>query len=216
AAFWDCNPYVMHVQGHTMFATKKMSPGGHWMGIARLASRQAGADVVRSAEAYARVAIALYDGFLSAWEEKYRSALVRPETVINTHLDEAWQPLLQTPPFPEYPSGHSVISNAASVVLSQLYGASFAYTDSTEQAYGLPARQFTSFQAAAAEASISRLYGGIHFRRAIEMGSEQGTRIGTLVATRIATRRPAVVAASGGPAASPGVRAEAAGTTPVR
>ncbi|MCU0649348.1 MAG: vanadium-dependent haloperoxidase, partial [Gemmatimonadaceae bacterium] len=157
AAFWDCNPYVMHVQGHTMFATKKMSPGGHWMGIARLAARQRGDDVVRASEAYVRTAIALYEGFLSAWEEKYRSALIRPETAINTHIDEAWQPLLQTPPFPEYPSGHSVISNAASVVLSELYGAQFAYTDSTEQLYGLPSRRFASFRDAAAEASISRL-----------------------------------------------------------
>lgn len=196
AAFWDCNPYVMNVQGHTMFATKKMSPGGHWMGITRLASRQARADAVQSAEAYVRVAIALYDGFLSAWDEKYRSAVIRPETVINASMDEAWQPLLQTPPFPEYPSGHSVISNAASVVLSTLYGERFSYTDSTEQAYGLPSRAFASFRDAAAEASISRLYGGIHFRRAIEEGSAQGTRVGEAVTARVVTRRGAAPTAA--------------------
>jgi membrane-associated phospholipid phosphatase len=196
AAFWDCNPYVMNVQGHTMFATKKMSPGGHWMGITRLVARQSNADIVRSAESYARVAIALYDGFLSAWDEKYRSALIRPETVINASLDESWQPLLQTPPFPEYPSGHSVISNAAATVLSQLYGDSVAFTDSTETAYGLPDRRFPSFRAAAAEASISRLYGGIHFRRAIEEGAAQGMRVGAHVVQRVTTRARPVAAGS--------------------
>jgi hypothetical protein len=192
AAFWDCNPYVMHVQGHTMFATKKMSPGGHWMGITRLALRQAGADPLRAAEAYARVAIALYEGFLAAWDEKYRSALIRPETVINAALDPAWQPLLQTPPFPEYPSGHSVISSAAAEVLTDLLGDGFAYVDSTEAAYGLAERRFPSFRAAAAEASISRLYGGIHFRRAIEEGQVMGRRIGEAVVSRVETRRRSV------------------------
>jgi membrane-associated phospholipid phosphatase len=187
AAFWDCNPYVMNVQGHTMFATKKMSPGGHWMGITRLVARQSNAGIIRAAESYARVAIALYDGFLSAWDEKYRSAVIRPETVINASLDESWQPMLQTPPFPEYPSGHSVISNAAAMVLSELYGDSVAFTDSTEKVYGLPDRRFPSFRAAAAEASISRLYGGIHFRRAIEEGSAQGMRIGAHVVERVTT-----------------------------
>jgi membrane-associated phospholipid phosphatase len=201
AAFWDCNPYVMNVQGHTMFATKKMSPGGHWMGITRLVARQQKADIVRAAESYARVAVALYDGFLSAWDEKYRSNVIRPETVINRSLDESWQPMLQTPPFPEYPSGHSVISNAAATVLTALYGDSIAFTDSTEKAYGLPDRTFASFRSAAAEASISRLYGGIHFRRAIEEGAAQGQRVGAHVVARLVTRGAARASVPGAPSA---------------
>jgi membrane-associated phospholipid phosphatase len=188
AAFWDCNPFVMHVQGHTMFATKKLSPGGHWMGIARAASLQSNADIHRAAEAYAMTAIALADGFLSVWAEKYRSNLVRPETMINTYVDESWQPLLQTPPFPEYTSGHSGISTAASVVLTHIFGDSVAFTDSTEVQYGLPVRTFTSFTAAAREASISRLYGGIHYRRAIDEGQMQGRKVGELVLARVSTR----------------------------
>jgi hypothetical protein len=90
AAFWDCNPYVMHVQGHAMYATKTITPGGHWMNIAGVAAKQVNADVVESAAAYARTAIALADGFISAWDEKYHSNLVRPETVINEHIDEDW------------------------------------------------------------------------------------------------------------------------------
>jgi hypothetical protein len=188
AAFWDCNPYVMNVRGHAMFATKKITPGGHWMGIVGIATERAGYDLLQSAEAYARTAIALADGFISAWEEKYRSNLIRPETVINAHLDEAWQPLLQTPPFPEYTSGHSVISNAAAAVLTDLFGDRFAFNDTTEVAYGLPARSFTSFNQAAAEAAISRLYAGIHYRMAVEEGSVQGRRVGEHVVRRIRTR----------------------------
>ncbi len=196
AAFWDCNPFVMHVQGHTMFATKKLSPGGHWMGIARGVSVQTNADILRSAEAYTMTAIALADGFLSVWAEKFRSNVIRPETMINTYLDENWQPLLQTPPFPEYTSGHSGISSAAAVVLTQVFGDSLAFTDSTEVAYGLPTRSFTSFTAAAREASMSRLYGGIHYRRAIEEGQVQGRKVGELVLARVSTRaRAGAVAA---------------------
>ncbi len=192
AAFWDCNPYVMNVRGHAMYATKKVSPGGHWMGITAIASRKSGASLVQTAEAYARVAMALHDGFISAWEEKFRSNVVRPETMINAHLDEAWEPLLQTPPFPEYTSGHSVISTAAAAVLTDQFGDNFAFADSTEMAYGLPIRSFPSFNAAAAEAAISRLYGGIHYRMAIEEGITQGRGVGQLVVQKIHTRAPLV------------------------
>lgn len=185
AAFWDCNPYVMNVQGHTMFATKKISPGGHWMGIAAIAARKVNADAMTSADAYVHTAVALADGFLTAWDEKYRTARIRPETVINKHLDEQWAPLLQTPPFPEYPSGHSVISGAAATALTKVFGDGFAFIDSSEVKYGLPVRSFTSFQQAADEASISRLYGGIHYRQALEEGLKSGRGVGGAVAARL-------------------------------
>jgi hypothetical protein len=108
--------------------------------------------------------------------------------MINAHLDETWEPLLQTPPFPEYPSGHSVISTAAATVLTDQFGDNFAFADSTERAYGLPIRSFPSFNAAAAEAAISRLYGGIHYRMAIEEGITQGRGVGQLVVRKIRTR----------------------------
>jgi hypothetical protein len=191
-AFWDCNPYVMHVQGHTMFATKKITPGGHWMSIVGLAARKAKADERQSAEAYVRTAIALADGFIAVWDEKFRSAVIRPETYINQYVDPAWEPLLQTPPFPEYTSGHSGISTAAAVVLTEQFGKAFAFADSSELPYGLPVRRFESFEQAAAEAAISRLYGGIHYRRAIEQGVVQGRNVGRLVVQRVVTRtRPA-------------------------
>lgn len=188
ASFWDCNPYVMHTRGHAMFATKKITPGGHWMGIAAIAARMSGSDFAEAAEAYVRTALALSDGFISVWEEKYRSNLVRPETVINAHIDEAWLPLLQTPPFPEYTSGHSVISAAAAAVLTDQFGDGFAFHDTTEVAFGLPARDFPSFNAASEEAALSRLYGGIHYRMAAGEGLKQGREVGALVVERVLTR----------------------------
>jgi hypothetical protein len=198
AAFWDCNPYVMHVRGHAMFATKKITPGGHWMGIVTLATRKTDADLMATAEAFALTAIALADAFIASWDEKYRTNVVRPETVINTHIDEQWQPLLQTPPFPEYTSGHSVISTAAARVLTDVLGDHFAFADSTELEYGLPVRAYASFEQAAAEAAISRLYAGIHYRMAIEAGITQGRSVGDLVVARVRTRTSGSTAQSTG------------------
>lgn len=189
ASFWDCNPFVMNVKGHVMFATKKISPGGHWMNITHVACKKANAGFVEAAEAYALVSIALMDGFISCWDEKYKSKLVRPETYINEHIDEDWVPLLQTPPFPEYTSGHSVISTAAATSLTHLFGPNFSFLDSTEVEFGLTARSFSSFEDAAKEAAISRLYGGIHYRAAIEHGVQQGKAVGDFITKKLRTRR---------------------------
>lgn len=188
ASFWDCNPYTLHVHGHAKFATKQMTPGAHWIGIAAHAARQDGRSLVEAAETYMLTALALADGFISNWDEKYRSSLIRPETVINQHLDEGWVPLLQTPPFPEYTSGHSVISRAASEVLTALYGDNFAYQDTVVVEYGLPARSFDSFLEASNEAAISRLYGGIHYPMAIDEGVRQGAQVGRHLMERVETR----------------------------
>lgn len=189
ASFWDCNPYVMNVRGHVMFATKKITPGGHWIGIAKIACQKTSADLMKSAATYALTSIALADGFISCWDEKYRSNLIRPETVINKYLDEEWVPLLQTPPFPEYTSGHSVISGAAGVALTSIYGDNFSFVDSTEVKYGLKPRSFSSFTAASDEAAISRMYGGIHYMPAITNGVTQGRALGRFVVENITLKR---------------------------
>src|SRR5687767_12592256 len=186
------------------------------MGIVRGASRKIDADIMRSSEAYVRTAMAVADGFISSWDEKFRSIYIRPETAINAYLDETWQPLLQTPPFPEYTSGHSVISNAAATVLTDQFGDGFAFTDSTELEYGLPVRSFPSFEAAAAEAAISRLYGGIHYRRAIEQGVVQGRKVGDLVLARVKLRDAAPAVAAARPAAPGERRVASAATAPRR
>ncbi len=155
ASFWDCNPYVLNVTGHVMHATKKITPGGHWINIVAIASRKVNADYNKSSEAYALTSIALADAFISCWDEKYRSNLVRPETVINTYIDPNWVPFLQTPPFPEHTSGHSVISRAAAIALTSIYGDNFSFDDDTEVQYGIPIRKFKSFMHASEEAALS-------------------------------------------------------------
>lgn len=185
ASFWDCNPYVMNQTGHVMIATKKITPGGHWMGIASLSALKAGVDMSSSAEILTICAIALFDGFISCWDEKYRSNLIRPETVINEHIDASWQPILQTPPFPEHTSGHSVISRAAAETLTSVLGDNFEFIDDVETKYGLPRREFNSFFEASDEAAISRLYGGIHYRPAIDEGVKQGSALGQYIIEEI-------------------------------
>ena len=188
AMFWDCNPYKMNVKGHVMFAEKKITPGGHWMSIASIAAAGAGKDWKGTVETLALTGISLNEAFISCWDEKYRSKLIRPETYINQHIDENWVPLLQTPPFPEHTSGHSVASAASAYTLAQLFGDQFHLVDSSEVDYGLPTREFNSFTEAAKEAAISRFYGGIHYRPAIEYGVTQGTQVGELIWKKISTK----------------------------
>ena len=189
ANFWDCNPFKMNVNGHVMYATKKISPGGHWINITGVACKKMKADLVQTAEAYACVSVTIADAFISCWDEKYRSNIIRPETYINQYIDESWLPILQTPPFPEYTSGHSVVSGASSVVLTKLFGDHFSYTDSTETEFELAPRNFTSFQQAAEEAAISRLYGGIHYMAAIKNGLTEGRNIGSFAVKKLKTRK---------------------------
>jgi hypothetical protein len=196
AKFWDCNPNQSYTKGHVTFFHQKISPGGHWLGIASIVSKQQGLDIMQTSEVFTTTAIALYDGFISCWDEKYKSNHIRPETYIEKYIDQQWDPVLQTPPFPEYTSGHSVISNAAASMLTRLLGDTISFVDSTEVEFGLPTRQFNSFYHAANEAAISRLYGGIHFRPAIVNGSRQGHRLGEFVASKLRTRKSRQLPAS--------------------
>ncbi len=185
AAFWDCNPFDLNTSGHLYFASKKISPGGHWINITALACRQSNSNIIKSACAYTLTSIAIFDAFISCWDEKYRSNSIRPETYINRYIDEAWRPFLQTPPFPEYTSGHSIISTSAAVALTHIFGDHFSYTDDTETEFNLPPRHFNSFMEAANEAAISRFYGGIHYHAAVVSGQEKGQAIGEWVLQKI-------------------------------
>ncbi|HEY0678603.1 MAG TPA: vanadium-dependent haloperoxidase [Chitinophagaceae bacterium] len=189
ADFWDDNPFKLNVQGHMMFATKKFSPPGHWMNIVGIAAQKAKADFGTTVCAYTETSIALFDGFIGCWDEKFRSNLVRPETVINKHIDQMWRPYIQTPPFPSYPSGHSVISNAAAEVMTSIFGDNLSFTDTSLLEFGIKNRQIESFRKAAEEAGISRLYGGIHYRFDIERGNEMGRSIGTYIVQRLKMRK---------------------------
>lgn len=189
ADFFDDNPFKLNVSGHVMYGTKKFSPPGHWMNIVGIAAEKIKADFNKTVAAYTQTSIALFDGFIGCWETKFRTNFVRPETVINKYIDPEWRPYIQTPPFPAYVSGHSVVSAAAAEVLTHHFGENFAYTDSSELEFGIANRSFKSFHDAALEASWSRLYGGIHYRADLVDGNEMGKKIGAMVINRLKLRR---------------------------
>ncbi len=176
ARFWSDDPML------------SSTPPGHWITIALQILDRDKAPLDRRAEVLALLGVAVADGFIGCWQTKYEYDLLRPITYIRRVIDKKWEPVLNTPPFPEYPSGHSTQSGAAAAVLTALYGDGFAFEDATHTDDGLPARSYPSFAAAAEEAALSRLYGGIHFRAAIERGLEQGKCVGAY-AVALKTRK---------------------------
>ena len=181
AKFWDDNPFVVQHNGHLMFANKKITPGGHWIGITTIACKQTHANAVKTAQAYALTSISLFDAFIACWEVKYHYSYARPVTNIEEKLDHNWLPLLQTPPFPEYTAGHSTISASAANMLTHVFGDNFAFQDTSDIHYIGMQRHFNSFKEAAAETSISRYYGGIHYLNSSLEGAKQGAKIGNFI-----------------------------------
>jgi hypothetical protein len=185
ADFWDDNPFKMNVVGHVMFASKKFSPAGHWMNIVGIAANRAEADFPTTVSAYTYTAIALFDAFISCWDEKFRSNYIRPETAINKYIAIEWRPYIETPPFPSYTSGHSTISAAAAEVMTSFFGDDMSFTDTSLLEFGIANREIKSFRKAAQEASNSRLYGGIHYRFDLDSGNVAGAKVGQLVVKRL-------------------------------
>ncbi|WP_228462490.1 vanadium-dependent haloperoxidase [Mucilaginibacter ginsenosidivorans] len=181
ARYWDDNPFVVMHNGHMMFADKKITPGGHWIGITTIACRQSKASATKTAQAYALTSIALFESFITCWEVKYTYAYVRPVTVINEKVDHNWLPLLQTPPFPEYTAGHSTISAASAVVLTHEFGDNYAFHDTSDLKYIGLQRDFKSFIKASDETAMSRFYGGIHYLNSSLLGAKQGKQVGELI-----------------------------------
>ncbi|MDP9081087.1 MAG: vanadium-dependent haloperoxidase [Bacteroidota bacterium] len=181
ADFWDDNPGKLNVLGHVMFITKKFSPPGHWMSVTGIAAGQAKADFPTTVYAFAKTSIALFDAFIECWAAKFKYATVRPETVIDRYFDKDWRPHLQTPPFPEYTCGHCTISSSAAEVLTDIFGDNVAYKDTSELEFGIKSRSFKSFRQAADETSLSRFYGGIHFRNSTIVSSGYGKTVGDSV-----------------------------------
>jgi len=188
ADFWDDNPSKLNVTGHVMFVTKKFSPPGHWMNIVGIGAKAAKADFKTTVAAYAETAIALFDAFISCWDEKFRSNYVRPETEINK-IDDNWHPYIQTPPFPSYTSGHATNSSAAAEVMTHWFGDNLSFTDTSLLEFGIQNREIKSFRAAALEAAMSRLYGGIHYRFDNDNGVAAGKKLGEFVVSRLKLKK---------------------------
>ena len=189
AWYWDDNPNATMNAGHVNVARKKISPGGHWLWITMYSCRQQKADIYASTAAYLQVAVGLFDAFISCWDEKYRSEVIRPETYISKYIDPTWLPIIITPPFPEYTSGHSCVSGASSTILGTIFGENTAFTDSTEVQFGIAPRSFKSYKEAATEAAFSRMYAGIHYRPACEVGLTQGAAVGKNVLAKLKLKK---------------------------
>ena len=157
------------------------TPPGHSVSIATQILKTENWNLAKAAETYAKVGIAVSDAFVSCWRCKYEHNYLRPITYIRAKFDANWLSPLATPPFPEYTSGHSVQGSATAKVLSDLFGYNYSFIDKTHESRsdidGRP-RQYKSFNDMAAEAAISRLYGGIHYREGIEKGVAQGLKVG--------------------------------------
>ncbi|WP_375446253.1 vanadium-dependent haloperoxidase [uncultured Fibrella sp.] len=174
AAWWGDDP------------TETFSPPGHSYNLANIVVKTAGPNLVKAAETYARVGMAVADGFVNCWKAKYTYHCERPSTYVRANIDPAWTQFWPEPPFPAFYSGHSVQSAASATVLEALYGTSFQFVDTSHQ--GRPRdqirkidyvpRTFNSFWATAEEAALSRFYGGIHTRQDNEIGLAEGKKIG--------------------------------------
>jgi hypothetical protein len=158
-----------------------MTPAGHSISMLNQIITNEASNLEVAAIAYAKLGIALSDAFLACWKTKFIYNLCRPVTYIRSYIDTSWLPFIGTPPFPEYPSGHSSQSGAMAQVMTDLFGNNYAFTDHTwGTSFGGP-RSFDSFDEAAEEAAISRMYGGIHF----EFGNNAGLALGTIVGQNV-------------------------------
>jgi hypothetical protein len=191
ADFWDDNPFKLNVSGHVMFATKKFSPAGHWMNIVGIAAEKSKTDFSTTVAAYTETSIALFDAFISCWDEKYRSNFVRPETAINKYVNEEWRPYIQTPPFPSYTAGHATISAAAAEAMTNWFGDNLTFTDTSSLEFGIKSREIKSFRDAAKEAAKSRMYGGIHYRFDVEEGNKCGRLLGDMIVQKLKFKKTA-------------------------
>ncbi len=164
------------------------TPPGHWIAIVGQIARNDGLSLMAAAEGYARVGLAVADAFIGCWHAKYTYNLLRPETAITRLIDPAWLPLLVTPGFPSYTSGHATQSGAAAMILTDMFGMK-AFTDTLHQDHHLEPplepRSFGSFDEAAAEAAMSRLYAGIHYRFDNQYGLAKGRCIGQAIVDRV-------------------------------
>ena len=156
------------------------TPAGHWMMVALAAAQDKAMTGVETVRMVAHTMMAAADGFIVNWREKYKWMVERPITALQ-RTDPTWSSYIPTPAFPEYPSGHSTVSRVASEVLESYVGEwsfvdpGYGVTEQSRSQFEVTPRSFASLREAAAEASISRLYGGIHYRFAMELGAELGS-----------------------------------------
>lgn len=184
ALYWDDNPMTTVSKGHMMYVIKKPSPVGHWLKITSQLIEENKLSTEQSSLVYSMVSVAAFDAFINCWYVKYVCNTIRPETYIQRLINPKFKPLIETPPFPEYTSGHSTVSASIANVLTSYFPHQKPFTDSSQIELSMQPRRFKTILDAANEASISRFYGGIHFRPALNEGQRIGKKIGEAVAKK--------------------------------
>jgi hypothetical protein len=188
ALYWDDNPNASVHYGHATINILKVSPAGHWLSMFSTVARQKNYSLIETADGMMRLSSAIFDAFITCWYVKYQTDYVRPISAVHQLIDSSWVAPIQTPGFPEYPSGHSVVSSAAATVLTAQFG-EYEFTDSAEAEFGLGVRRFKNFREASNQACVSRLYGGIHFIDAIKHGKTLGNSVGEYHVNHLKTRK---------------------------
>jgi len=177
AAWWGDDP------------TETFSPPGHSYAMATIAIKKANAQTVIAVEAYARTGMAIADAFINCWKAKVTYFNERPSSYVKKNIDSTWVQFWPEPPFPAFPSGHSIQSAAAAEVLTDIFGDNFSFTDRSHEGHrryddvrfydlSYPARSFHSFWEAANECAYSRFLGGIHTQQDNEAGAQEGKVVG--------------------------------------
>lgn len=152
---------------------------GHYQSILKQILKQEKSKLDFSAVAYAKTGIACVDAGIGCWKTKFRYNQERPVRYIREVLGHSsWSPLFDTPPFPDFPSGHSTIAGSFGEILEGFFGNSYHFTDHTYDYLGMAPRSYTSFDELAKEIGESRVYAGIHYRYSCDKGCEQGRKIG--------------------------------------
>ena len=179
ARIWDDAPNGQNV-----------SAFGHWYSILNQVLEKENPALMKAADAYLRLGISMHDAAISCWKTKYTYHLLRPVTYIRKHMGIGdWNPLISTPPHPEYSAAHATLSASAGYALESVFGQNYGFTDHTYDVLGMSPRTFGSFEAAGREAGISRVYGGIHYRPSVETGNLQGKKVGENVKNLLTTQK---------------------------
>lgn len=155
---------------------------GHMVAIVTDALKKRGATLGQAAEIYARTGIVQRDGLIVLWKMKFHYNLMRPVTYINRFIDPTWQTFVPSPPYPEYPSALAYLYGGVMQVLTRELGDNIPVTDNTYIWNGSAPRQFSSFSEVAEEVAISRVYAGIHYKIAVDVGLDLGKQLGDKVA----------------------------------
>ncbi len=168
---------------------KTLTGGGHWVSILKIVMTDQNVSLMEGAHLFAGLFITENDAAIACFKAKYTYNQMRPVTYIQKFMNHNdWNPLIITPPHPEYPAAHASVSMAGATILSKMLGDKVTFTDNTYTYKGYKAHHFNNFIEAGREAGMSRLYGGIHYRQSIEAGFAQGQKVAENINNKLVFR----------------------------